>query len=376
MMQYSMDDLIICIFKAMHWKRYRSWLIPLAIAIVIKIFSFFPNAVEKYYSNGIYPLISRSLRILFGWISFSIGDLLYAACLVYIIVSLVRFFTRAFRRTLHRQYLRLCLKRCISVILWIYLAFNILWGLNYDRMPIADEMHLETRQYSKEDLQSLVGLLVLRMNEVDSVSRVARNSLKTNDSIFQHSIESYHLLGITNRAVYYPNPSVKFSFYGYLANYMGFSGYYNPFSGEAQVNTTIPRFVQPFTTCHEIGHQLGYAKEEEANFCGFLATKSSSDPAFRYSVYVDLYLYSANALYSLDSTAFVPYRESLHPDVRKDLRDLRAFYRKYENPFEPVIHALYGNYLKANRQPQGINSYDEVVGLAIAYYRKYGAAAF
>jgi hypothetical protein len=37
---------------------------------------------------------------------------------------------------------------------------------------------------------------------------------------------------------------------------------------------------------------------------------------------------------------------------------------------------MYGNYLKANRQPQGINSYDEVVGLTIAYYRKYGPAAF
>ena len=83
------------------------------------------------------------------------------------------------------------------------------------------------------------------------------------------------------------------------------------------MNTTIPRFVQPFTTCHEIGHQLGYAKEEEANFCGFLATKSSSDPAFKYSVYVDIYLYAASALYMMDSTAFIPYRESLKPEVRK-----------------------------------------------------------
>ncbi len=133
-------------------------------------------------------------------------------CLVYIIVSLVRFFTRAFRRTLHRHYLKLCLKRCISIILWIYLAFNILWGLNYDRMPIADQMHLETRQYSKEDLQSLVGLLVSRMNDIDSASRIARNNLEKNDSLFRHSIESYHLLGTTNKADYYPNPSVKFSF--------------------------------------------------------------------------------------------------------------------------------------------------------------------
>jgi hypothetical protein len=81
-------------------------------------------------------------------------------------------------------------------------------------------------------------------------------------------------------------------------------------------------------------------------------------------------------LYVRDSTSFIPYRESLKPDVRQDLRDLKAFYKKYENPFEPIIRRLYGNYLKANRQPQGMNSYDEVVGLSIAYYKKFGRNAF
>jgi Protein of unknown function (DUF3810) len=371
-----MDALIICIFKDMHWKRFRPWLIPLTLALCIKIFSFFPQAVEKYYSNGLYPVLSRVQRLLFGWFPFSIGDILYAACFIYLLFSIIRFFSRAFRRELHRQFLILSLKEILSIVLWLYLAFNILWGLNYDRMPVAAKMQLEERQYSKEELGKLIEVLVLRMNSIDSASREARKNLESNDSIFRHSVETYHRLGIKEPALYYPVPSVKFSFYGYLANYMGFSGYYNPFSGEAQVNTTIPRFVQPFTTCHEIGHQLGYAKEEEANFCGFLATKNSTDPAFRYSGYVDLYLYAATALYQMDSTAFVPYRESINPDVRQDIRDLKAFYLKYQNPFEPVIHAIYGNYLKANRQPQGIYAYDEVVGLAIAYYRKYGATMF
>src|SRR5450432_4860515 len=371
-----MDALIICIFKGMYWKRYRPWLIPLTLAICVKLFSFFPQAVEKYYSTGIYPVISIFPRLLFGWIPFSVGDILYAAVFLYMVISFVRFFTRAFSRKLHRQYLLLCLKRCISIVLWVYIAFNIFWGLNYDRLPIAKQQHLETKPYSKEDLQDLIGLLVSRMNGIDSASREARRNLTTNDSLFKYSVAAYHSAARVYPELLYFYPSVKFSFYGYLANYLGFSGYYNPFTCEAQVNTTIPRFVQPFTTCHEIGHQLGYAKEEEANFCGFLSTKSSTDPAFRYSVYVDLYLYSAGALYVLDSTAYIPYRESLKPSVRRDLRDLKAFYQKYQNPFEPIIHRIYGKYLKANRQPQGINSYDEVVGLAIAYYRKYGASAF
>lgn len=360
----------------MQWKSARSWLIPLLIVAGIKIFAFFPEAVEKYYSTGIYPWISRILRLLFGWIPFSVGDLLYAWGFIYLVFALVRFFTRAFRGTLHRKFLWLSLKMTVSIILWIYISFNILWGLNYDRMPLSQQMHLKEKSYSKEDLETLVGLLVNRMNGIDSISRSVRDKLNSNDSLFLFSAQAYRAYGREDHFFRYPNPSVKSSFYGYLANYMGFSGYYNPFSGEAQVNTTIPRFVQPFTTCHEIGHQLGYAKEEEANFCGFLTTKSSSDPAFRYSVYVDLYLYAASALYSLDSTAYIPYREALKPDVRQDLRDLREFYRKYQNPLEPLIHILYGKYLKANRQPEGIDSYDEVVGLAIAYYNKFGPSAF
>ena len=158
---------------------------------------------------------------------------------------------------------------------------------------------------------------------------------------------------------------------------MGFSGYYNPFSGEAQVNTTIPRFVQPFTTCHEIGPvSLGMQKKRRLIFADFLQRSllRSGIPVF--CVCGSCIFMGQRALPAGFNLAFIPYRESIKPTVRKDLRDLSAFYRHYQNPFEPIIHLIYGRYLKANRQPQGINSYDEVVGLAIAYYSKYGPAAF
>jgi hypothetical protein len=360
----------------MQRKRFRLFLIPVMLAIGVKIFSFFPSVVERFYSAGFYPMISRFLRILMGWISFSVGDILYAITFIYLVLSLIRFVTRAFQQTLHRQYLILCLTRTFSIILWIYLCFNIFWGLNYDRVPLAERMRLDAGPYTKEELKSLMGVLVSKLNLVDSASRAARSEFTSNSLVFRLSSDAYHEYGRSAPAFYYPNQSVKHSFFGYVANYMGFSGYYNPFTGEAQVNTTIPVFLQPFTTCHEIGHQLGFAKEEEANFSGFLACKSSPNPAFRYSAYLELYLYSGSALYALDSTAYIPFRESLNPDVRQDLRDVRTFYQKYQNPMEPLIHILYGKYLKANRQPQGINSYDEVVGLAIGFYKKYGETGF
>src|SRR5687768_14965936 len=112
-------------------------------------------------------------------------------------------------------------------------------------------------------------------------------------------------------------PSIKPSFYSYAGNYLGFSGYYNPFSGEAQVNTTIPAFSQPFVSCHEIGHQLGFAKEDEANFAGFLSARKSPNPAFRYSVYFDMYGYALRDLFNRDSVSARQLHNQLDSQVRR-----------------------------------------------------------
>ena len=45
--------------------------------LLVKLVSNFPNQIEQYYSNGVYPLISKLFRWLFGWIPFSIGDIYY-----------------------------------------------------------------------------------------------------------------------------------------------------------------------------------------------------------------------------------------------------------------------------------------------------------
>ena len=215
-------------------------------------------------------------------------------------------------------------------------------------------------------------MIVDRMNSTDSAAIKKRPSLKIKHQLFSGAAEAYQALHERNELFQLASPSVKPSIFSWLGDYFGFTGYYNPFSGEAQVNTTVPLFVQPFTTCHEIGHQLGYAKENEANFAGYLAATASNNPAFRYSAYFDLYIYAAGELYMRDSTLVKPLREQLNPQIRADFKELRQFLRKYENPMEPYIRRWYGRYLQANGQRQGIMTYNEVTACLIAYYKKYG----
>jgi hypothetical protein len=354
----------------------RGWIVLVAIAVVIKIFAFFPAAVEKYYSSGLYQLVARLLRILFGWIPFSVGDIFYIVVFVWLIFKLVSFFKKLITRQVHKEYVFNAVGKTVKYLLVVYILFNILWGLNYDRKGIASQLQLEVRTYSTRDLQDILQVIVHRLNQFDSSGRLNRTQFNRKSFLFEESEQSYKNLSSKNTIFKYTSPSVKPSLFSYLGNYLGFTGYYNPFSGEAQVNTTVPVYIQPFTTCHEIGHQLGYAKENEANFAGYLSARSSDDPAFRYSVYFDIYIYAATELYVRDSTLMVPLREQLNPGVRKDFRNLREFFRKYNNPFEPYIRRLYGRYLKANNQPQGIMTYDEVIAWLIAYYKKYGESSF
>ncbi|MET0299192.1 MAG: DUF3810 domain-containing protein, partial [Flavitalea sp.] len=280
-------------------KTYWFWLIGLIVAI--KIFSLFPSAIEQYYSGGIYKGIGAFQRILFGWVPFSMGDVFYGTVAILLIVKLVRFIKTVRKKQAGKAYLLSVGRQVLFFALSVYAVFNVLWGLNYNRVGIAKQLELDVQVYPKEDLLHVVDKLVTHLQELDTIGRINRAYVGVKQNLFQGSIESYDSLAAHKKQFVYNYPSVKPSLYSYLGNYLGFTGYYNPFSGEAQVNTTVPSYVLPFTTCHEIGHQLGYAKESEANFAGFLSAKSSNDPAFRYSVYFDMYLYSRRYVFNLDS---------------------------------------------------------------------------
>ena len=170
----------------------------------------------------------------------------------------------------------------------------------------------------------------------------------------------------------YDPQSIKPSVYSYLGNILGFQGYYNPFSGEGQVNTTIPKFLEPFVSTHEVAHQLGYGKENEANFVAFLACKAYPNTTFRYSMYFDMYLYALTELDSRDSVRAKARNDKLHPQAKKDIDEYRRFLKKYRNQIEPVIGWIYDGYLQANDQPEGKKTYNMVVAYLIAYYKKFG----
>lgn len=352
-----------------HW----DWVLLIVLMLLIRWFSIYSSLVETYYTYGLYPVISKIQRFLFGWIPFSIGDLFYGFVLVVFIIKLVRLFKVIFRRKFNKVYLWKGLKQVIFFCLSVYVLFNVLWGLNYNRIGIARQLGLDMQKYTVAELDTLTAVLQRRLNYYILLTNAAqRDSFYKKRNLFGESSDAYQdALREYPFLQYYPK-SVKPSLFSYAGNILGFTGYYNPFSGEAQVNTTVPVFTQPFIACHEIGHQLGYGKENEANFSGFLACRRHPSAAFRYSVYFDMYNYTIGEVFRKDSSAAKIFVENLNPLVKKDFKEVREFFNRYQNPIEPIISWMYSGYLKANRQPAGKETYSQVVAFLIAYQKKFG----
>lgn len=350
-----------------------SWVLLILSAIFIKWASLYPGWVERNYTYGIYPVISRAQRLLFGWIPFSVGDLFYSFLILVILFRTFRFLKLLFRKKLTRAYFASGLQQAIFFFLFVYVFFNLLWGLNYNRTGIAAQLQLDVKKYSVADLDTLTSAIQQKLNHYAiSASEEQRDSLNRKRQLFREGDKAYDYAVNHFSFLRYQQKSIKPSLFSYLGNYLGFQGYYNPFSGEAQVNTTIPRFLEPFVTTHEIAHQLGYAKENEANFAAFLACRSFPSNGFRYSVYFDMYNYAIGEVRRRDTAMATRFRKNLHPQVINDINKYREFYRRHKNPIEPIITWGYGHYLKANNQPAGKETYNEVVAWLIAYYKRYG----
>ena len=348
----------------------------LFLALSIKLLSFQKPWVERYYTYGVYPYISKVLRILFGWIPFSVGDLFYLGVICYILYKSIRFGILLKRRQVKKYLFLVILKKTLRFALYIYLSFNILWGLNYDRQGIAAQLKLDVQPYNVEELKLLTSVLQQRVNHcatgVDSVKRLELNKSR---NVFREGVVAYSHAKSRYSFLTYEVPSIKASFFSNIGHYFGFTGYYNPFSGEAQLKTTVPFFIKPFVVNHEIAHQLGYGKENEANFVAYLAGREAENTEVRYSIYFEMYQYAFSDLSRKDTVAAKQFQESLHPQVKKDMEAFSNYLYRTRNFIEPVVSSFYDQFLKWNSQPKGKKTYNEVVTWLVAFGKKYGLEA-
>lgn len=332
----------------------------LAVILLIHQLKRFPAFVEKYYSEGLYIFISRSLRWLVNLIPFSIGDVFYLTLVALALFAVVKFFIRLWRK----QYKKLAesLLDGLIYIQALVIIFYVLWGINYFREPVASRLNLTDTCYTAEDLVQVTNRLADSANFYRSNLPELQASNASSFIVAEQAINSEGYKDF--------NPKTKPSIFSALLNYTGTAGYYNPFSTEAQINTLMPAFLKPVTACHEMAHQAGFGAEDEANYIAYAAGTASPDRFLKYSAY---YLGLSECLSDLrrrDSMLFKQIKIKISPGVLADFQLDRDYWMKYQGRIARVTGIFFDNFLKANNQPEGLRRYNLMVRLLIARYRK------
>jgi len=348
----------------------RKYILPLFLLIqilILQIMPFFPEFVERFYSNGLYVFISKTSRLTLGKIPFSVGDISYGIVILYVLKSIFEI-----RKTWRTQWKNAVLKT-LSFLSVAYFLFHFLWAMNYYRQPLFEKMKIE-REYSDADLLTFTKKLIAKTNEIQT--QITKNkSLKvvipySQEQVFEMNLKGYEILSNQYPFFKYTNPSIKKSLFSLPLTYMGFGGYLNPFTNEAQVNDLGPMYSFPMTTNHEMAHQMGYASESECNFIGFLASVKNDNLYSKYSGYSFALRYCLSNWQVRDEKVFDELLKTVHPGVLKNYQESEDFWKQYDTFIDKGFRVFYDNFLKMNKQKDGMESYSKFVNLMVNYYAK------
>jgi uncharacterized protein DUF3810 len=352
--------------------------------------------VSNYDKNVFYPY--QTFRgCLLGTIPFSIGDVLYVLAGAGILVIVVRWLISLFKFGQNLGELTAAGLRLVNTVLAVYLLFLISWGANYYKPPLSElwELNGHTRLTLKlkSDSSSIDAEWVSDtpsvkfFRERDSAAIISFDKFlvdKLNKFAPYYKPLSFSEINERSKAYYreYTDSKVKRygleikpTLFGYFLKQMAVEGYYNPFTGEGQIDAKLPAFIMPFLVCHEMAHQAGIAAEGDANLLAYTLCTTAKDSSFNYAAYLNIWLYTNNRLRRRDSAMANRFEARLNKLTKAHIDTLEQISKKYENEMARCSSEIYDGYLKMQDQKEGIRSYSNVAVSAwlVELKRKKGA---
>lgn len=310
-------------------------------------------AVERWYSRGAYLMWERGATLVSNLVPFALFDLFVLGAAIVCATIVIR----ARRARSWAGALRGLAAVGAVVAIWFQLA----WGLNYRRVPIAESLALaapggDARGALEGFAAAAAGAARASSGELDrtttySSSRVIADLAPAFARVQQK-------LGL-------PAPArpgrIKRTLFDPYFRWAAIDGVTNPLVPETMVVSTLTPAEVHATVAHEWAHLAGYASENEASFVGWLVCLEAGGAA-AYSGWVFALLKAAGAS-PPDARAWL---ERAGPEVVADIRAMQARYLSSSPAVRTAASATYDQFLRANRVEGGIRSYDEVLQLMLA----------
>ena len=341
---------------------------------VFSIFLFAAYIISEPFADFFNRYISSVVRAVLAYISrpipFSLAEMIIILLPV-IAVALIIYSSNRFASS-WRDVLIFCAS-ILSVLSLFFSVFTVAFAPGYHGRTLDKKLGIERREVSAEELFVTATILAEKTNEEanklyfvsNGFSVMPHNFREMNDKL----IDAYDIACEKYSFIQSLDSRIKPVMLSEAMSYTHITGVYTFFTGEANINVTFPDYTIPYTAAHELAHQRGIAREDEANFVAYLVCIESDDGYIRYSAYLNLLEYVMSALHRADPALYSEVLNSLAADVRGELRAYSAFFDKYRDSVASEISgAVNDTYLTIQGTP-GTASYGMVVDLAVAYYR-------
>ena len=267
-----------------------------------------------------------------------------------------------------------------AVCALVYLLHTVVFGLNYYAGDLADDIRLEKRQYTVEELAGATTYYRDMANLLsDQVKRDAKGdvSFENFDVLAAQAADGFDTLVYGYSYPIFAGSTLPVKELGWADLYssMGITGVTMGLTGEAAVNPQIPDVTLPFTMCHEMAHRMSIATERDANFAAFLACQANEDIQFRYSAYFMAYRYCYNALVNANtiaaSGAAARIASGATAQLQHDMNQYSQFFSTKRNDTATnVANTVNDTYLKTSGDEAGIASYGDVCDLLVNWHYK------
>ncbi len=322
---------------------------------------------EVYFSTGFYTRYAQLISMIFSIFPFSVAEFLLVGGVFTMMITLFIGVIRTIATRTIYPILRYLIHLCVVSSI-LYFLFVLSCGLNYHRLDFTTYYQGESRDYTTEELVAMCSDYILIAGEL-------RESLTEKDfnqspyDLSASTAESFDTL-----TTIYPILGGHFSdpkpiLLSSLMSHTKITGFFFPFTMEANVNVAIPSYQIPFTMLHEQAHQRGFMQENEANFIAFLAGKDSPDSFIQYSAYMSAANYALNSLYSVDYNAFLEAYAYLNELQLADRADSASYWSQFDDKvISETATSVNDNYLRSNGQESGVASYGEVTQLLLLDY--------
>ncbi len=349
---------------------------PARIIFIIALFTLLMGGLARLHNgiadflNGTVSAATRAVLAFFSnLLPFSIGE-----GLLYLVLPAIVFLgIFVYRRVGSALELRRLLFSVLCLPAVLVILFQLTLAPAYATTTLDRRLALDRQGASANDLHQTVLHLQAEANALvpelifrpDGFSMMPYSFEEMNEKL----LAAYDSLSDEYPFIQRMGSRVKPVMASEAMSYLHLTGVYTYMTGEANINVVFPDYTLPFTAAHELAHQRGIAREDEANFVAFLVCIRSDDPYIRYSGYANMLEYVDGALYSADYSLFEQSYLQKAVEIRRERVAYNDFYDKYRDSFAADISGAINDAYLQIQGTAGIRSYGMVDDLAVAYYR-------